>query len=80
MLNRLDLPVCTFPVTLADKTLDLKRTRFHPLNELDRAIQGNYDAEVYHGGPVGLQMVGRRLEEEKVLEMTRVVSKVLREG
>ena len=79
-MSRVDLPVCTFPVTLADKNLDLKRTKFLPLNELDQAIQDNYDAEVYHGGPVGLQLVGRRLEEEKVLEMTRVVSEVLREG
>jgi amidase len=58
--------------------VDVKRTNFHPLSELDRAIQDDYDADVYHGGPVGLQIVGRRLEEEKVLEMAKVVSEALR--
>lgn len=32
------------------------------------------DAELYHGAPVGLQLVGRRLQEEKVLALTELVA------
>jgi amidase len=31
------------------------------------------NAQAVHGMPVSLQLVGRRLEEEKVVAMTRVV-------
>lgn len=31
------------------------------------------DADLYNGAPVGLQLVGRRLQEEKVLALTDVV-------
>ena len=36
-----------------------------------------YDAEKMHGLPVGVQVVGRRLEEEKVLEGMKIVEKAL---
>lgn len=35
------------------------------------------DPELMHGHPIGLQVVGRRLEEEKVLAGMRVVEAVL---
>ena len=35
------------------------------------------DPEFYHGAPVALQIVGRRLEEEKVLEMCEVIDSCL---
>jgi amidase len=79
--NLLDFSACTFPVTEVDRHLDKEGAKkaFRQINELDGKIQGEYDAEFYHGAPVGLQMGGRRLEEEKVLEMTRVVAEALRE-
>jgi amidase len=65
-------------VTYADKSLDAKRgSDWSPLNDLDNQIQDEYDAEFYHTAPVSLQLVGRRLEEEKVLEMVEVVAKSL---
>lgn len=73
-----DYPVCTFPVTFADKELDKVRTNWTALNEKDAALQADYDPEFYHGTPVTLQCVGRRLEDEKVLEMTGVVSEALK--
>ena len=36
------------------------------------------DPEVYHGGPVGLQLVGRRLREEDVLEMAEILESALK--
>ena len=36
-----------------------------------------YDAVGMHGLPVGVQVVGRRLEEEKVLESMKIVEGLL---
>ncbi|ODH22775.1 hypothetical protein ACO22_05464 [Paracoccidioides brasiliensis] len=78
-VNLLDISACTFPVTHADKSLDLPRGEgWVPLNEKDKMIQADYDPEFYHGAPVSLQLIGKRLEEEKVLEMVEVVADVLR--
>lgn len=54
------------------------RDSFKPLNEKDAGIQADYDPEFYDGTPVALQCVGRRLEDEKVLEMTGVISEALK--
>ena len=35
------------------------------------------DPEKYEGGPVGLQIIGRRYEEEKVLDILEVVAQVI---
>ncbi|KAK5081931.1 hypothetical protein LTR70_008621 [Exophiala xenobiotica] len=78
--NFLDFCACTFPVTFADKDIDVARDSksFHQLSEIDGRIQADYDAEFYHGAPVSLQLAGRRLEEEKVLEMVEIVADVLK--
>jgi len=79
-VNFLDFAACTFPVTFADKELD-KATdlgSFKPSSDIDGRIQSDYDAEFYHGAPVALQIVGRRLEEEKVLEMCEVIADALK--
>ena len=74
--NLLDFSACTFPVTFADKGLDRERGQgsWTERSELDGKVQKDYDREFYHGAPVSLQLVGRRLEEEKVLEMVEVVA------
>lgn len=35
------------------------------------------DPELQHGTPVGLQLVGRRLEEEKILGLVGMISEAL---
>lgn len=50
---------------------------FKALSDLDGKIQADYDPVLYHGAPVGLQLAGKRLEEEKVLEMVEVVANLL---
>jgi amidase len=65
-------------VTFADKNLDGIRTSWTPLNEQDRLIQEDYDPEFYDGTPVALQCVGRRLEDEKVLEMVEIITNALK--
>jgi amidase len=80
MLTSTDFAACAFPVTRADKKLDKARDMktFKALSDLDGKIQADCDADFYHGAPVSLQLVGRRLEEEKVLEMVEVVADLLR--
>jgi amidase len=65
-------------VTFADKNLDKVRTSWEALNELDAAIQADYDPDFYDGTPVTLQCVGRRLEDEKVLQMVGIISDALK--
>lgn len=65
-------------MTFADKNLDKVRTSWEALNELDAAIQADYDPDFYDGTPVTLQCVGRRLEDEKVLQMVGIISDALK--
>ncbi|APA08655.1 hypothetical protein sscle_04g034250 [Sclerotinia sclerotiorum 1980 UF-70] len=77
--NLLDYPACTFPVMFADERVDKRRgEEWMPLCEKDGLLQGDYEERFYHGTPVALQCVGRRLEDEKVLEMVGVIGEVLR--
>ena len=51
---------------------------FKSMSEIDAKIQVDYDPVFYHGAPVSLQLVGKRLEEEKVLEMVEIVVDALK--
>ncbi|KAI5306008.1 hypothetical protein KEM56_002558 [Ascosphaera pollenicola] len=76
--NVLDYSCCVFPVTTVDKAVDAKRgSDWTPISDYDKEIQDDYDPEFYHGAPVSLQMVTRRFEEEKAIELVDVVSKLL---
>lgn len=48
-----------------------------PRNDLDKWNRGLYDPQLMDGLPIGLQIVGRRFEEEKVLGVAKVLAKVL---
>lgn len=76
--NLLDYSVCTFPVTFAKATKDPPRKDFKPLSDMDAAIQAEYDPDFYEGTPVALQCVGRRLEDEKVVEITEIIAEALK--
>ena len=47
------------------------------MNDISRAIHEVYDAEAMDGLPVGVQVVGRRLQEEKVLAGMKLVKEAL---
>ena len=78
--NLLDFAACTFPATFADRAIDKARDMkmFKSMSEIDAKIQADYDPDFYHGAPVSLQLVGKRLEEEKVLEMVEIVVDALK--
>ncbi|QUC22806.1 uncharacterized protein UV8b_07047 [Ustilaginoidea virens] len=68
--NVLDYSCLSFPTGLTvDKAVDRIDERYRPLGSDCEAINTGYDAEIMHGLPISLQLVGRRLEEEKVLAM-----------
>ena len=68
-------------MTHVDKDLDKLPKQFD-LKKLNGVAQGawkHYDAVKMHGLPVGVQVVGRRLEEEKVLAVMKRIEDALGE-
>ncbi|KAF4538402.1 Acetamidase [Lasiodiplodia theobromae] len=76
--NFLDYSAVVLPGGAVDKNMDAKAdTSYQPRNELDKWNWSLYDPESMDGMPVGLQIVGRKLEEEKVLGAAKVVESIL---
>ena len=70
---QLDYTAGVLPVTHVDRELDSLPANFN-IKKLNGVAQGAYklyDANKMHGLPVGVQVVGRRLEEEKVLAVMK---------
>ena len=81
LFNLLDYTAGVLPVTSVSAALDGLSSSFKAgLNNLNAVAQGayrNYDAVAMHGLPVGVQVVGCRLEEEKVMEGMKVLERLL---
>ncbi|KAB5554879.1 amidase signature domain-containing protein [Coniochaeta sp. 2T2.1] len=73
IVNALNYSAAVIPVTKADQSVDTVDTTYEPRNDIDRLNWDAYDPEVYHGAPVGLQIVGGKFEEEKVLAIASVI-------
>ncbi|KAG7144762.1 Acetamidase like protein [Verticillium longisporum] len=76
-VNVLDYSAITMPTTTCDRDVDVFDEHYVPMNALDEEVWKDYDANVYHGAPVGLQLVGRRFEEEKILGLATVIARAL---
>ena len=79
VVNLLDYSAAVVPVTRADKSVDVFDETYKPLNDLDAKNWKWYDATAYDGAPVGLQIVARKYEEEKVWAMAKIVDLVLKD-
>jgi hypothetical protein len=66
------------PITRVDSSLDKLPRAFRPRNKIEKDAYAGYDADDMHGLPVGVQVVGRRLEEEKVLEGMKLIEGILK--
>ncbi|KAL2823254.1 amidase signature domain-containing protein [Aspergillus cavernicola] len=78
VFNVLDYPAVSFPCGVhTDKDVDVAYANHQPLSDIDGQVQNDYSAEAVHGMAVNLQLVGRKLEEEKVLAMTDVILKAI---
>jgi len=71
--NLLDLPAVVFPVGRYTARNRLPE----PRNDIERFIHAQWQPGTYNNAPVGLQLVGRRHNEEKLLAMLDVVEKVV---
>ncbi|KAM3430008.1 hypothetical protein NHJ13734_007928 [Beauveria thailandica] len=76
--NILDLSAVSFPTGLkVDKNIDIVGQDYEPRSDVCEAINTEYDANLLDGMPISLQLVARKLEEEKVLGMTKSVLQAL---
>lgn len=69
------------PILHVDKALDQLPADFK-LSKLNGIAQGaykHYDADAMHGLPVAVQVVGQRLEEEKVIGVMERIEALLGE-
>lgn len=76
-INLLDFTSVVVPVTFADKNVDGRNESFQPANDLDKTVQAEYDPEFYHGAPVAVQIIGRRLTEEQTLAIAEEVGRLV---
>jgi len=90
LYNLLDYPVGSIPVTRVDPERDalpndwLTTTAGNTPSskEINKLLYGGkwgYNADTMKGLPVGIQLVGKRWEDEKVVEMMKVVDAALGE-
>lgn len=81
MFNLLDYTAGILPVTHVDPALDAlpQSFSFKSLNGVAKGAYKHYDAAKMAGLPVGVQVVGRRLEEEKVLAIMERIEGALEE-
>ncbi|KAI9726211.1 MAG: hypothetical protein M1828_001885 [Chrysothrix sp. TS-e1954] len=72
-INLMDYTSTVIPVTTANQHIDKVDESFRPLTELDAKNWNAYDPEVYDGAPVGVQIVGRKYEEEKIWAVGKII-------
>ena len=70
------------PITHVDRALDNLPKTFHSgkLNGIARGAYSHYNAEKMHGLPIAIQVVGQRLQEEKVLAVMERIERALSES
>lgn len=79
--NFLDYPAVVFPAGKADRAKDAApKADYVPRNEADAWNWARYDAERMDGHPVGLQIIARRFEEERVLGVAQVCEDLLKKS
>lgn len=76
MFNVLDYAAGNIPHDHVDPAVDTKNGGPY-WNLFDREIAELFDPKVFEGAPSGVQVVCRRFEEEKCLEVMRVVDGLL---
>ncbi|KAF1811890.1 amidase [Eremomyces bilateralis CBS 781.70] len=74
-VNALDWTTVVIPVLRTDKAVDVVDPSFTPRSEAEKLEFENYDLDMYDGAKVGVQLVGRRLQEEKMIEIAAQVSR-----
>ncbi|KAL2414140.1 Acetamidase [Exophiala dermatitidis] len=76
-VNGLDYTSVVVPVTIADKSKDKYANGYTPISDIDKQTFDDYDADMYDGAHVSVQIVGRRYTEEKMLAIGEYVGGLL---
>ena len=71
---KLDYSAGVMPIMHVNSVLDRLAPRFAPRNAIEK---GAYDPVSMSGLPVGVQVIGRRLEELKVMEGMKIIEGLL---
>ncbi|KAL9625230.1 MAG: hypothetical protein Q9160_000632 [Pyrenula sp. 1 TL-2023] len=79
IINLLDYTSVVVPVTKADKNVDRGNDDYKPINDIDKKNWEAYDADMYDGAPVGIQIVSRQFQEERCLTLANEVVNALEE-
>ncbi|GLA28359.1 acetamidase [Aspergillus phoenicis ATCC 13157] len=74
--NLLDYPAVSFPVDEVRKEVDVQPNGYQPRNDLDAWNWEIYDPHVMNGHPVSLQVIGKTLNDEKVLGAATIIEKI----
>ncbi|CAF4559326.1 unnamed protein product [Rotaria sp. Silwood1] len=77
VINLLDWPATTISVTFADKDKDIKNMQYKSMSDLDKETYKAYDSDIYDGEPVGIQLVGKRFQEEYLLGLAEQIGEAL---
>jgi len=85
LFNVLDYAAGVLPITSVNRETDglplnFSKSVYPKLNAVAKGCYDNYDADDMHGLPVGVQVAGRRFEEEKVLEGMKIIEAALNES
>jgi amidase len=75
--NLLDWPAMSIPVTYVDPVIDNVELDYTASNELDQKCRDIWDPVGSAGLPLGIQLVGQRWQEEKLLGVAAVLMKAL---
>lgn len=81
--EKLDYAAGVLPVSFVDGQTDalprdfMNSAEYKNMGLISKGGYSVYDAEAMHGLPVGVQVVGRRFEEEKVLQGMKIVEDAL---
>ncbi|KAG1726398.1 amidase signature domain-containing protein [Suillus lakei] len=83
IFNILDYVAGVLPVSFVDRQSDalpkdfMKSAEYKSMGLISKGAYSVYDADKMHGLPLGVQVVGRRFEEEKVLQGMKIVEDAL---
>lgn len=71
--NLLDYPAAVFPVTSVDPEIDEDTSEYSPRNDMDEWVRKHYNAVEQRDAPVSLQLVGKRMDDERVVRALEII-------
>ncbi|KAK3181788.1 hypothetical protein K4F52_006855 [Lecanicillium sp. MT-2017a] len=79
IVNILGYSSAVVQVTFGDKSVDVVKDDYKPLCERDKLNMDTYEADASDGVPAAIQILGRDLEEEKILSIAQIVADAIKE-